>query len=240
MELQTINEINPKDGEVIYCPSNKRHYLKLTTGDIVCMNDKLHTSEQTVLKDSGNWRGWVLITPRDTATLQIEVGKYYRTRDGRKVGPMEGFGRYRVHTADSEDSWQLDGTYDSRNEDGFDLIAEWTETPADDTPKTWGEMTDAEKGALLLADHEGKLIEWTHPGWQSPLWHISSMGTGPHEDKAYRIKPEPVVETVTLYGSYDNGQWVFGQFDDGVHSVVQTFTTTDGKPDLDSVKMEEV
>lgn len=30
---------------------------------------------------------------------------------------------------------------------------------ASETPKIWGEMTDAEKGSLLLAHHEGKVIE---------------------------------------------------------------------------------
>ncbi len=63
---------------------------------------------------------------------------------------------------------------------------------ADKPPRTWGELNDAEKGALLLAYHEGKTIqckrtikpkEWTDlkqkPTWSPPLF--------------YRIKPEPKV-----------------------------------------------
>lgn len=58
-----------------------------------------------------------------------------------------------------------------------------------DTPKLWRDMTDAEKGALLLAHHEGKEIEYTdlpaNLKWykcSNPLWL---------DTVAYRIKPEP-------------------------------------------------
>lgn len=54
------------------------------------------------------------------------------------------------------------------------------------THKPFGQLTDAEKGALLLAHHEGKRIEmrfddgtWCHVG---PHWD---------PDYVYRIAPEP-------------------------------------------------
>jgi hypothetical protein len=267
--------------------------------------------------------------------MKIEVGKYYRTRDGRKVGPMlDETGDFGSDHKDGDLNvhvWKVDGTdwhpgHIDRTH--MDLIAEWTEdddlnaicderqdgpfvrepetgtlaeldvkpgdvvefvrgsgffhpdytkryggtksvvgelggtkirddgsqgwssncnhifriiSRASDTPKTWGEMTDAEKGELLLADHEGKVIQWEYPpnpsGWGKPsrqnLWQ---------EVFAYRIKPEPVRETVTLYGyvqidghgaQFDNC-WVTSSTN--THRI--TFTTTDGKPDLDSIKME--
>jgi|GEM_PF-6690131 len=69
---------------------------------------------------------------------------------------------------------------------------------SDTTPKTWGEMTDEEKGALLLAYHEGKVIEFYCYGrWintNGDIWHHAHA-------HAYRVRPpEPKRETVTLYG----------------------------------------
>jgi hypothetical protein len=117
-------------------------------------------------------------------------------------------------------------------------------------PKLWRDMTDAEKGALLLAHHEGKVIEWSGisattgglTGWSKCpnrfLWY------GEFEDMgfAYRVKPEPKVETVTLYGNTDGTTYLnFGlrgavEFD--THRI--TFDTIDGEPDVNSVKMEKL
>jgi len=183
MELQTINEINPKAGEVIYCPVNKYHYLKLATGDIVCMDDKLHTSEQIVLRDTGNYRGWVLITPRDTAPLH-------------------------------------------------------TDTPADDTPKTWGEMTDAE--AQDIAHEIRKHMDLNQNHWAGLIPISTRMLLTQIADA---IKPEPVVEEVVMTGMEgSNGDFWFdsagvGNYND-THSI--TFTTKDGEPDCDSITMERI
>jgi len=52
-----------------------------------------------------------------------------------------------------------------------------------DTPKLWRDMTDSEKGALLLAHHEGKVIErHCRDGWRAVLH------TFWHDDVAYRVK----------------------------------------------------
>ena len=66
-------------------------------------------------------------------SLKIEAGKYYRTRDGRKVGPMvcrrdalsEDIGRWCVKLGDGE-CWSDSGKANS----GYDLIAEWRDQPA--------------------------------------------------------------------------------------------------------------
>ena len=57
--------------------------------------------------------------------------------------------------------------------------------------KPFGELSDAEKGALLLAHHEGKRIEffdlYSYRGWresQEPEWAPIV---------AYRIAPEPLI-----------------------------------------------
>ena len=62
-----------------------------------------------------------------------------------------------------------------------------------DQPKLWREMSDAEKGALLLAHHQGEAIQLRHKGggWfevEEPAF-ASTL--------AYRVKPKaPKVETV--------------------------------------------
>lgn len=70
--------------------------------------------------------------------LRIEEGKFYRARNGRKVGPFEYVNRgqteIRFHwRAPQSDGgpwlWAHDGTFgENRNKD-WDLTAEWTEEP---------------------------------------------------------------------------------------------------------------
>jgi hypothetical protein len=72
-------------------------------------------------------------------SLQIEVGKYYTTRDGRKVRiyAVDGRGSQPVHGAIlREDGWQTNlfnsnGGYfrDSTNPHSSDIIAPWIEKP---------------------------------------------------------------------------------------------------------------
>ena len=124
--------------------------------------------------------------------MNIEAGKFYRTRDGQKVGPMalpkpDGvfrwnalglrWGRWRD---DGEDGNATGGTFEA----GGDLIAEWGE-PMDLTAITtpFG-LLDRETQEALRA-HGGPLEHWTGLGW-----HLSS---DPYFASAttYRVKPAP-------------------------------------------------
>jgi hypothetical protein len=87
-----------------------------------------------------------------------------------------------------------------------DIIAEYTEPQEDDVtdkpktkdhPKTFGEMTDAEQGALLLAHHRGQRIEAFYGG----RWWCGVKDPFFKNMRAYRIgPPEPKRETVVWYG----------------------------------------
>lgn len=70
----------------------------------------------------------------EPATIKIEAGKFYKTRDGRKVGPMlfENFGDGEPwHTSDTCRWWSDDGTRrDGSNGESDDLIEEWIDEPA--------------------------------------------------------------------------------------------------------------
>ena len=111
-----------------------------------------------------------------------------------------------------------DGAYVRLNIAGKD----WTIiSRASDTTKQWRYMTAEEKGALLLAYHDGKLIQYFGSMLKDDVWDDN-------EDPAwndafyYRVKPEPKVEVVTVYH-------------DG---VTFNYATTDGTPDGTNVKME--
>ena len=65
--------------------------------------------------------------------MQLEVGKYYKTRDGRKVGPM-----YKTGSKDSNmefddgsgNGWTKHGTLLNTCQNERDLIAEWHDAAA--------------------------------------------------------------------------------------------------------------
>jgi hypothetical protein len=105
---------------------------------------------------------------------------------------------------------------------------------ATDTPKLWRDMTDAEKGALLLAHHEGKVIQY----WDGCFFDIEFSEPGFYDNDAYRVKPEPVRSKVEMFGSKKLKG--FG-LTAGVSTAYRiTFETVDGKPDCSTIKMEEL
>ena len=102
---------------------------------------------------------------------------------------------------------------------------------ANPKPKLWRDMTPEEKGALLLAAHEGSQLQYIHNRDWTNCNEVFS------EFHAYRIKPHPKIETVTLHGRPDV-QWVLERCKYDTHRI--TFQTIDGKPDCASIKMEEL
>lgn len=83
------------------------------------------------------------IVPLPT-TLTIEAGKFYLTRDGRKVGPMRRWSDEAIHRWEADDDdlsyiWADDGTeIDSDIDDSADLVAE---AKSDDSGSTTGSTT---------------------------------------------------------------------------------------------------
>lgn len=103
-----------------------------------------------------------------------------------------------------------------------------------DKPKTWGEMTREEKGALLLAHHKEEVIDY----WEDGSWHLSYCGPGWSGETAYRIKPEHKVETIVMYGRAQDGFGDGPRLNRDTHRL--TFNVIDGEIDCDSVKLEEL
>jgi hypothetical protein len=105
------------------------------------------------------------------------------------------------------------------------------------SPSLWRDMTPEQKGALLLAHHE-------KPGsvefWNVTIWE-TLKGLGWMDDYAYRIKPEPKREAVTMVGGQANGWGFYQQQKRAINTTHRiTFDTIDGKPDPASIKMEEL
>lgn len=101
------------------------------------------------------------------------------------------------------------------------------------TPKSWGDMTDAEKGALLLAEHEGEEIEFYEAlhGFWGPAPPLATVK--PHS--IVRVSPKP--KLVHLYwdpGSDATTVWLSND----THHI--TFNLIDGEPDPASIKMEKI
>lgn len=142
------------------------------------------------------------------------VGKEY-TSPSDRYGDM-------VITDDSGGAWQF------ALGNKFRVVSR-----ASDKPRTWGEMTDAEKGALLLHEYQAgeKSIQYRIPNLNDPSWG-EKMPYEPFNDEyIYRIKPEPVRDTVTVSGfNCENFcGWAFGDaHEDDTCSVI--FSTIDGKP----------
>ncbi|WP_340584033.1 hypothetical protein [Brucella pseudintermedia] len=69
----------------------------------------------------------------EPAPLTIETGKFYRTRDGHKVGPMRRYNDGWLNESDDHGRmWRDDGMryYEESRGGGSDLVAEWLDAPA--------------------------------------------------------------------------------------------------------------
>ena len=178
--------------------------------------------------------------------MKLEEGKYYRTADGKKVGPV------RIKETWLPTKWAL--WSDGKNayevvgllaEDALstEIISEWVDhyhvfDRSDFRPKIWRDMTSEEKGALLLAEHEGKVIEcWNVEEWCAidvPYWF---------DDCAYRVRPEPERETVFMGICQERDKhWIASSYSypSVGHTHRITFDLVDGKPDCASIKMERI
>jgi hypothetical protein len=100
------------------------------------------------------------------ATLKIEAGRYYRTRDGRKVGPMRDDWSmesvYHYHVTEgilTGNLWSATGGGYPGQEQDTDLIAEWQDTPSapvaaqvDAIAEEYGPVVAASKPKFKVGD----------------------------------------------------------------------------------------
>ena len=128
----TLAELQVEPGDVVQCITNNKRFRGV--GDVFTIDARGYAVSAkidafTPKRDHDYGRTYRLISRANPGqpALQIKAGKYYRTRDGRKVGPMERDevdGKDWRKKDDSAHLWHDDG---SRWLDDFDsdLIAEW-------------------------------------------------------------------------------------------------------------------
>lgn len=165
--------------------------------------------------------------------MKIQVGKFYKNKSGGKAKVVEYLGGdsqdYRVsHGENGAMIWHYENGEANYFNEKYDLISEWKE-PEEMTYKTWGGMTPEEKGALLLAHHEGKTIQFMGTiGW------VDDDRPFEYKSLEYRIKPEePKIEEKVfdeVHIKADTFPWTFSIKGEKTIKGTTTVTYTDGKP----------
>lgn len=98
--------------------------------------------------------------------MKIEAGKYYKTRDGRKVGPMSA---HRDNQGDKDDIWMVgNDSLSARWQDGTsahdhslrpsDLVAEWTDGPVVTETVTKTRIVPGVYGAVTVGAYDNKSV----------------------------------------------------------------------------------
>jgi hypothetical protein len=103
-----------------------------------------------------------------------------------------------------------------------------------DNPKTWGEMTPEEKGALPLAHHYRKEIQF-YNGFE---WAKAAQTLDWLSDRFYRVKPAHVHETVILFSDAPTRRFEGCGVERPEYAI--TFDTIDGEPVCDRIRMEKL
>ena len=141
-------------------------------------------------------------------SLKIEAGKYYRTRDGRKVGPMENYngGQDGFSFYCEGKTYNSYGGYYSRGESQNDIIAEWRDQPTQ-TVTTNGrhyDLTKLETPPFFLPDDVyDALRRWDH-GWvffSGGVWNNTTLFPSRAYGLVVRAKPAPKETRVKCYRS---------------------------------------
>lgn len=102
------------------------------------------------------------------AHLTIAAGGYYKTSDGRKVGPMSRATVGWFYVENELGTWRKDGTAHSAHEptatDFGDLVAEWVDEPAIIKAKYVGEQPASNDNAapakFKVGDRVRALVDW--------------------------------------------------------------------------------
>ncbi len=159
--------------------------------------------------------------PEQPAALKIEAGKFYRTRDGRKVGPMiedkwhdRDYGWTVEHEFNAEygKAWRADGTFhiDRSKKHKDDLIAEWIDEPVA-KPCNDNEKPKFKVGDVVQFKQSYSLAKWR--GAKATVIGVNVWGDdGIQVDANGDVSTESedslehIVTTTTIVALIENGQ----------------------------------
>jgi hypothetical protein len=158
--------------------------------------------------------------------MKIEEGKYYKTRDGRKVGPMVRSNGITYVWRDSEPYYYTEiGALFAFKTSDRDIIEEWRDTIDVYTIPTmpFGLLTPEQQKALR--DLPSGEVEWySHDDWvvrQNPAFGKTDT---------YRAKPKPALVPDTVpwdaiapewvkYKRFNNGECWLRKHDGGLRMI---------------------
>lgn len=148
-----------------------------------------------------------VVAQAQPSALKIEAGRYYKTRDGRKVGPMERFDSDSL-TDGSGKLWTDDGDryfFDDRGGD-TDLVALWEDVANDNAePARFKvgdivmdrESVDRDKAVVRAVDGNRFTIEWFDDGKPN-----GTTGSWPFDD--FDLVEQP--STLSIVALIEDGQ----------------------------------
>jgi len=138
-------------------------------------------------------------------SIKIEVGKYYRTHAGGNVGPLLKTEASQFVFTDGVRVWTEDGLEIGGRRDGrFDIIAEWTDTPAHIIQSSNGrtyDLTALETPFGLLPENVRVALKaWPHGlnGYTGTCFADVPIPAF-HGNSTYRAKPAPQPKEWVLY-----------------------------------------
>jgi len=176
-----------------------------------------------VVEYDGTWGGEV---ERHTIAGWVGDKCYHMGQDFGGACSMNLNSCWRIISRASDDTPKL--WRDMTEEERASVPADVLNDPTNPLRIPWGEWSEAAKGALLLAGHDGKVIEAIDPSSTPDAWEHTCVFL---LWLAYRVKPKPFRETVTLM--IDDGGM-------GGPRAIGTIDLIEGKPDRDSIKMEKL
>ncbi|OOO25650.1 hypothetical protein [Agrobacterium sp. YIC 4121] len=191
------------------------HGLFGKTGEIgtVIRYDRIDDTYSVDFSESGQWLAKASNLEPSAATIKIEAGKFYRTRDGRKVGPAFIVGSCAIFGNGSNYAsavWADDGRSSHRDDKlslkDNDIIAEWIEEPvakpSNDNAQPKFKVGDLIRHKTLklegvvkeVVDQRTVRTHWTKEGWGA---------TDPIDSIELITPPTP---TPTIVALIENGQ----------------------------------
>lgn len=154
----------PEVGERVRCIDNNGSPNRFKVGEIYTVREvddpaPGHDNWLVYVEENGSAMFGFRFEP---APLTIETGKFYKTRDGRKVGPMEEGKEWPfrglIH-GESHAAFEYNGTCPFYPR--FDLIAEWVDELAEPTPTIGSTVTLATPG--VITGHNGPNVSVALP-----------------------------------------------------------------------------
>ena len=107
------------------------------------------------------WKPFTLLVRAEEVekeVLKIEAGKYYKTRDGRKVGPIISDGmHWRVKDRIDRDEvfdWYENGKFSRIRDSDNDIISEWQDQPSPIREVTRRELVAGVYGKIFINNYD--------------------------------------------------------------------------------------